>query len=31
MISFDGAVATVDYFQGASDRPSYSEKIPAPP
>jgi hypothetical protein len=31
MIGFDGAVATVDYFQGASDRPSYSEKIPAPP
>jgi Calcineurin-like phosphoesterase len=29
MIGFDGAVATVDYFQGANDSPSYSEKLPA--
>ena len=30
MISLAGAVATVDYFQDASDTPSYSEKIGAP-
>jgi hypothetical protein len=28
MINFNGPVATVDYFQGTDDRPSFTEKIP---
>ena len=28
MIGFNGATAQVDYFQGATDKPSYSETLP---
>jgi hypothetical protein len=30
MIGFNGATAQADYFQGAVDKPAYSETLPLP-